>query len=154
MKTLSFIFVLLSVLLAGCNDDENAVGDKILTFYLELTDESGNPIITDDEEAGAFPTLVTIPVSPSERHLNFQAAEARKGTDGRYYFGVTNHSASGDEYKFKLHSRGGINSEYEFETSWNSVNLKSIKVNGSEITPGKISFDGKNYASVSLRAVR
>lgn len=154
MKTLSFMFVLLSVLLAGCNDDENAVGDKILTFYLELTDESGNPIITDDKEAGAFPTLVTIPVSPRERHLNFQAAEARKGTDGRYYFGVTNHSASGDEYKFKLHSRGGINGEYEFETSWNSVNLKSIKVNGSEITPGKISFDGKNYAAVSLRAVR
>ena len=154
MKTLSFMFVLLSVLLAGCNDDENAVGDKILTFYLELTDESGNPVITDDEEAGAFPALVTVPVSPSEGHLNFQAAKARKGTDGRYYFEVTNHSASGDEYKFKLHSRGGINGEYAFETNWNSVSLKSIKVNGSEITPGKISFEGKNYDSVSLSVAR
>ena len=153
MKTLSFMFTLLSVLLTGCNDNENTIGDSILTFYLELTDENGNPVITSDEEAGAFPKLTTVPISPNNSFSNFEASRAKKGANGHYYFEVTNHSAMGDEYRFILHARGEISSDYTFETTWSNVNLKSIKVNGNEITPGKVSFNGKEYASISLAVV-
>lgn len=96
MKTKTFILIsiLVSILFTGCKKNEDVIGNKILTFYIELTNEDGTPIITSDKEAEEFPSLQTIAVNPSDLMNNFDiVSKPLKGENNRYYLKCSNYNS-------------------------------------------------------------
>ena len=97
MKTKTFILIsiLVSILFTGCKKNEDVIGNKILTFYIELTNEDGTPIITSDKEAEEFPSLQTIAVNPSDLMNNFDiVSKPLKGENNRYYLKCSNYNSN------------------------------------------------------------
>lgn len=129
MKTKTFILIsiLVSILFTGCKKNEDVIGNKILTFYIELTNEDGTPIITSDKEAEEFPSLQTIAVNPSDLMNNFDiVSKPLKGENNRYYLKCSNYNSINDSYEFIIKSKTGFNGEYLFEITWDSTTLKNV----------------------------
>lgn len=153
MKTNTFILIsiLVSILFTGCKKNEDVIGNKILTFYIELTNEDGTPIITSDKEAEEFPSLQTIAVNPSDLMNNFDiVSKPLKGENNRYYLKCSNYNSINDSYEFIIKSKTGFNGEYLFEITWDSTTLKNVIINGKESNISEVTFDDVKYYSVSL----
>ena len=152
MRILSLLLAAMSIMFTSCDNNDEPVVSPILSFYVELVDADGNPIITNEAEAKEFLLVRAIPMEPKENLNNFAVWPTRpeKGEDGRYYLRLVNNCASANNYTFTLDSHA-FKAPYSFEMTWDSSELKQITINGEKPAVGTVPSSQKEYYTVALK---